>query len=276
MSDQLRDTTLEPFRRLVAAASEQIEEAIAFREAAKPAETDTQIIGRYNNTYAAHVFNLVRWSLSAHVAMSCARLWEDSHFATAAPIRTAKDKRSLSLLAVAGELEKDEVQKALANFHGDAAASIPFGRAAISGKDYSSLADVAQDEPHVFESIVRSRACRVEAARLAAPKHAQDLRNAILTAKTGRLAADLEALGLWRNVRGAHRQVHPDLTVAGPLFPSSDALDRVLEATRGFVSDAFFLANYGHHSFDELPQIWSKYGAAFWSVSARSERRSGD
>src|SRR5271154_1488535 len=72
---------------IVEAVTRNSLEAVALSEVNRPASYDRDVIGRFDNTLAAHVFGLVRSQLTHSVVLALARLWD-----------TGSDTRSIPTL----------------------------------------------------------------------------------------------------------------------------------------------------------------------------------
>lgn len=245
----------EALGRTLDAIDGDLRTAIALSTVYLPASYDASVIGKFDNTYAAHVLTLARDQLTLAGIGSLARIWDQAADAQSVPavlahLRTpdvtaaiVSDRRTAMLSIMDAEPMASQVK-------GDDAA-----KAAID-KMAKRDADAAEDE---FQKALTALGKRIDT--FIGSGAIQSLR--VFRDKV--IAHRLEETRAEKTAKAAGVTIEP--------LKRSDLQD-ILEETVGIVTELNAVARSHHPSFDKFAGVWRAYAGDFWGrVSSEPKAR---
>ncbi|NUB11268.1 hypothetical protein GAY28_00280 [Azospirillum brasilense] len=224
---------------------QNLREVVAMAEVNRPAAYEAEVIKRFNNTYAAHVFGLLRTQTTLATVLALTRLWDTTRGAQSIP--------HVIRLLTREEVVEDIVRRRRG--------------AQMSLVNYPPFVERAKTDPEFGERLRAGAERDANEAEQKARQEAVDLINRTDAFMSSGLRASLEAL---RNRSIAHsleitRAERRAIDVGAPIDPLRIGdEEKALELTIPLVTDANILFRDLHVSLDMSAEVWGEYAKDFW------------
>jgi AbiU2 len=242
-------TQLADLKALVKAAHEELEQAIAYREAWRPAAFDAELHTRLNRTLACNTFLTIRQALHRELVLALVRLWD-------------KNKEALRMTLVADKLRCKDVRAAL-----NAESAAHWLNIPIIGDD-----EVSSPEERAWldeiEKGYKLRIAREETARMR--EMDKEVLSIISRYQDGPGSTTLEKLRRLRHQNLAHRQIKP----AEPVTLTDAEIEAFYEDMKRLVHALRIAVEGVDYRPNETAKLRAKHAALFWN-GVRGEKTEG-